>query len=80
MGEVARVLCTRSFQLPFGHDLVEIRGNDVVDLVERQHDIILEYNARVEGLTTNEVITSLLEETPFQAGATPKTLHQTSSS
>ena len=45
-----------------------------------RHRIILEYNARVEGLTTNEVITALLEEIPFQAGATPKTLHQTSSS
>mgnify|MGYP004306286807 CR=1 FL=1 len=34
---------------------------------------------RVEGLTANEVIASLLEEIPFQAGATPRTLHQTSS-
>ena len=44
-----------------------------------RHRVILEYNARVEGLTANEVIASLLEEIPFQAGATPRTLHQTSS-
>ena len=44
-----------------------------------RHRIILEYNARVEGLTSNEVISSLLEEVPFQSGNTPGTLQQTSS-
>jgi MoxR-like ATPase len=39
-----------------------------------RHRIILDYNARVEGLTTNAVIAQLLEEIPFQAGATPRTL------
>lgn len=44
-----------------------------------RHRIILEYNARVEGLTSNEVISSLLKEVPFQSGNTPGTLQQTSS-
>lgn len=44
-----------------------------------RHRIILEYNARVEGLTSNEIISSLLEEVPFQSGNTPGTLQQTSS-
>ncbi len=44
-----------------------------------RHRIILEYNARVEGLTSNEVVSSLLEEVPFQSGNTPGTLQQTSS-
>jgi MoxR-like ATPase len=44
-----------------------------------RHRIILEYNARVEGLTSNDVIADLLEEIPFQGGATPKTLQSTAS-
>ena len=44
-----------------------------------RHRIILEYNARVEGLTTNDVVASLLDEVPFQASATPKTLQPTAS-
>jgi MoxR-like ATPase len=39
-----------------------------------RHRLILDYNARVEGLTTNAVIAQLLEEVPFQANATPRTL------
>lgn len=39
-----------------------------------RHRIILDYNARVEGKTTNTVIQTLLDEVPFQAQATPKTL------
>ena len=39
-----------------------------------RHRIVLDYNARVEGLTTNDIVRSLLEEVPFQDMATPKTL------
>jgi len=39
-----------------------------------RHRIVLDYNARVEGLTTNNVVHDLLEEIPFQANATPRTL------
>jgi len=39
-----------------------------------RHRIVLEYNARVEGLTNNDMVRALLEEVPFQGGATPKTL------
>lgn len=39
-----------------------------------RHRIVLEYNARVEGLTNNDVVQSLIEEIPFQGGSTPKTL------
>jgi MoxR-like ATPase len=39
-----------------------------------RHRIVLEYNARVEGLTNNDMVRALLEEIPFQGGATPKTL------
>ena len=43
-----------------------------------RHRVVLEYNARVEGLGPNDVIASLLEEVPFQANATPRTLTATS--
>ena len=39
-----------------------------------RHRMVLEYNAKVEGLDANQVIQSLIEETPFQAGETPKSL------
>jgi MoxR-like ATPase len=39
-----------------------------------RHRIVLEYNARVEGLTNNDIVRALLEEIPFQAGSTPKTM------
>ena len=39
-----------------------------------RHRLVLDYNARVEGLTTNNVVHDLLEEIPFQANATPRTL------
>jgi MoxR-like ATPase len=39
-----------------------------------RHRLVLDYHARVEGLTPNDLIRSLLEEIPFQANATPKTL------
>ena len=45
-----------------------------------RHRIILDYNARVEGLTSNEIIYLLLEEIPFQAGKNPKTLQQSAPS
>ncbi len=44
-----------------------------------RHRIILEYNARVEGLTTNDLVATLLDEIPFQAGPTPRTLQPTAS-
>ncbi|MFD0892018.1 AAA family ATPase [Luteolibacter ambystomatis] len=39
-----------------------------------RHRIVLDYNARVEGLTTNDLVRSLLEEVPFQSTSTPRTL------
>jgi MoxR-like ATPase len=42
-----------------------------------RHRIVLEYNARVEGLTNNDIVRSLLEEVPFQSGSTPKTMTPT---
>ncbi len=39
-----------------------------------RHRILLDYNARVEGITTNDVITNLLKEVPAQNKATPKTM------
>lgn len=45
-----------------------------------RHRIILEYNARVEGLTNNDLIASLLDEIPFQAGSTPRTLQSSTTS
>jgi MoxR-like ATPase len=39
-----------------------------------RHRIVLDYNARVEGHTTNDIVRALLEEVPFQATATPKVL------
>jgi len=43
-----------------------------------RHRIVLEYNARVEGLSTNDIVSALIEEIPFQANATPRTLQSTS--
>ena len=39
-----------------------------------RHRMILDYNARVEGKTTNDTILALLAEVPFQAKDTPKTM------
>ncbi len=39
-----------------------------------RHRIVLEYNARIEGLNSNDMVRAILEEVPFQAHATPKTL------
>ncbi len=39
-----------------------------------RHRVVLDYNARVEGLTPNDLVRALLEEVPFQANATPKNL------
>jgi MoxR-like ATPase len=39
-----------------------------------RHRIVLEYNARIEGLTTNDLVRAILDEVPYQAGATPRTL------
>jgi hypothetical protein len=36
--------------------------------------MILDYNARVEGKTTNDTIFALLDEVPFQAKETPRTM------
>ncbi|MBK1883633.1 AAA family ATPase [Luteolibacter pohnpeiensis] len=45
-----------------------------VALAVLRHRIVLDYNARVEGHTPNDLVLKLLEEIPFQANATPKTL------
>jgi len=39
-----------------------------------RHRIVLDYNARVEGLTTNHLIEQLLEEVPFQTETIPSTM------
>jgi MoxR-like ATPase len=39
-----------------------------------RHRIVLDYNARVEGHNTNDIIRALLEEIPVQDTATPKVL------
>jgi MoxR-like ATPase len=39
-----------------------------------RHRIVLDYSARVEGLTTADCILALLKEVPFQAIATPRIL------
>jgi MoxR-like ATPase len=39
-----------------------------------RHRIVLDYNARVEGRTTGDIIRDLLDEVPFQSTATPKVL------
>ncbi|MEM9080319.1 MAG: AAA family ATPase [Verrucomicrobiota bacterium] len=39
-----------------------------------RHRILLEYNARVEGLTTNDLVKRILDEVPTQTEAVPKTL------
>nr|XP_061810372.1 uncharacterized protein YeaC-like [Nerophis lumbriciformis] len=39
-----------------------------------RHRMVLEYNAKVEGFDANQIVQSLIEETPFQAGDTPKSL------
>jgi MoxR-like ATPase len=39
-----------------------------------RHRIVLDYNAKVEGLGVGDIIRDLLEEVTFQAGATPKVL------
>ena len=39
-----------------------------------RHRMVLDYNARVEGKTTNDTILKLLEEVPFQAKETPRTM------
>lgn len=44
-----------------------------------RHRVVLEYHAKVEGLTNNDVVRSLLEEVPAQSGATPKTMKTTAS-
>jgi MoxR-like ATPase len=39
-----------------------------------RHRIVLDYNARVDGHSTNSVIATLLGQVPFQDSPTPKTL------
>ncbi len=42
-----------------------------------RHRMVLDYNARVEGLSTDDIITKILAEIPFQDTATPSTLSST---
>ncbi len=39
-----------------------------------RHRMVLDYNARVEGKTTNDTITALLAEVPFQSKDAPRTM------
>ena len=39
-----------------------------------RHRIVLDYNARVEGRGTGDILRALLDEVPFQATSTPKVL------
>ena len=39
-----------------------------------RHRILLEYNARVEGLTNNDLVQKILSEVPTQSEGLPKTL------
>jgi MoxR-like ATPase len=39
-----------------------------------RHRIVLDYNARIEGHSTHDIIRALLEEVPFQSTATPRVL------
>ena len=39
-----------------------------------RHRILLDYNARVEGITTNDIIANLIKEVPTQNKTTPKTI------
>ena len=41
-----------------------------------RHRILLDYQARVEGKSTNDVIAALLDEIPFQPDALPRTLKE----
>ncbi|RYD35917.1 MAG: AAA family ATPase [Verrucomicrobiaceae bacterium] len=38
------------------------------------HRVVLDYSARIEGLTTRDVIQSILQEVPVKDGAVPRTL------
>ena len=40
-----------------------------------RHRILLDYQARVEGRTSNDVVSALLAEIPTSADALPRTLH-----
>ena len=42
-----------------------------------RHRIMLEYNARVEGLTNNDLVEKILAEVPTQSESLPKTLQST---
>ena len=39
-----------------------------------RHRIVLEYNARIEGLNTNDVVRAIIQEVPGQSSATPKVM------
>jgi len=39
-----------------------------------RHRVVLDYSAKIDGATTDTVITALLEEVPFQTTGTPRTL------
>jgi MoxR-like ATPase len=38
------------------------------------HRIVLDYNARIEGLSTTNVVASVIEEIPFHSQLTPSNL------
>ena len=60
--------------------LIEERNHASFDDVKRvapavlRHRILLDYNARIEGLTNNDLVTRILAEVPNQDESLPKTL------
>jgi len=58
------------------HDRTHASFEDVKAIAPAvlRHRIVLEYNARIEGLGTAEILTALLDSVPFQALNTPRTL------
>ncbi|MGD9417443.1 MAG: AAA family ATPase [Verrucomicrobiota bacterium JB025] len=58
------------------HERVNASFEDVKAIAPAvlRHRIVLDYNARVEGHTTGDIIADLLTEVPFQSNATPKVL------
>jgi MoxR-like ATPase len=58
------------------HDRTHASFEDVKAIAPAvlRHRIVLEYNARIEGLGTAEILAALLDAVPFQALNTPRTL------
>ena len=66
--------------LLFGRPNASFEDVHALALPVLRHRIILDYQARVEGKTTDSIIQSLLAEIPTQPGELPKTLKTTGTS